>query len=87
MTDTAPVLIVMRLADMHRVHPRQDNSRTCPRCGERVGIYPSGQKALRRVRGLTIICEKCHATRPCDVLILAPGAEAEPGESRPIARR
>lgn len=49
-------LIVMRLADMHRHHPSQDNSKVCSRCHEPVGIYPSGQKTLRRDKALAIVC-------------------------------
>jgi hypothetical protein len=73
-------LIVMRLADMTRVHPHQDESRVCSRCGERVGIYPSGQRALAAVPDLEIVCHVC-----CDpgIGLLAPGAETEPFESKP----
>lgn len=75
-------LIVMRLADMHRVHPAQDDSRACAVCGERVGIYPSGQAVLKaRPDDIRIICQHCigpHALR-----VLAPGAETEPLESVP----
>lgn len=52
-------LVVMRLVDMHRVHPLQDNSHVCSKCGERVGIYPSGQKALRGNPAMLIICAVC----------------------------
>jgi hypothetical protein len=82
----APVLIVMRLGDMHRVHPDQDNTHTCPSCGERVGIYPSGQRALQGVPGLTIICEPCwrkDAAAKATVTMLAPGAREEARESVP----
>jgi hypothetical protein len=72
-------LIVMRLADMHRVHPKQDNSRVCAGCGERVGIYPSGQAILRRMPATRILCSHCQ--EPVDAMVLAPGAEREPFES------
>jgi hypothetical protein len=71
-------LAVMRLADMTRVHPRQDNSRVCAKCGEQVGIYPSGQDVLRHCRDVRIVCVQClgHA-------FPTPGAEREPFESVP----
>jgi hypothetical protein len=77
-------LIVMRLADMHRVHPQQDNSRVCLKCGERVGIYPSGQAALRHNPSLDIICSHCN--EPASVTVLAPGALREPFESVPAKK-
>jgi len=77
-------LIVMRLANMHRVHPRQDNSRVCAACSEQVGIYPSGQALLRRDPTIRIICDVCRG--PADIEILAPGAEIEPFESVAIKR-
>lgn len=75
-----PDLIVMRLADMRRVHPRQDDSRVCDLCGERVGIYPSGQAVLRHDPTTRIICSECR--EPADIEVLAPGAEFEPFESK-----
>jgi len=51
-------LLVMRLADMVRVHPNQIES-TCPNCGETVGIYPSGQQMLQENPELEIVCQKC----------------------------
>jgi hypothetical protein len=52
-------LITMRLIDMRRTHPSQDNSRVCSRCFHRVGIYPTGQRALRRRGDLGILCSRC----------------------------
>jgi hypothetical protein len=75
-------LIVMRHADMIRVHPMQDNSRFCSRCDARVGIYPSGQAALKRDPTLQIVCSVCDpGPTPGRRTILAPGAEREPLES------
>jgi len=74
-------LVVMRLAEMHRIHPEQDNSRACVKCGERVGIYPSGQAMLRRFPEARVICSHCR--EPYLVTVLAPGAEREPFESVP----
>ena len=54
-----PVLLVMRLCDMHRVHPGQDNSHVCERCGFQVGIYPSGQDMLKEHPDARILCSIC----------------------------
>jgi hypothetical protein len=51
-------LITMRLADMFKVHPEQV-TRECALCGEPVGVYPSGQKALREHPTVEIICQVC----------------------------
>jgi hypothetical protein len=69
----AVALVVMRLTDMHRIHPHQDNSKVCSRCGHSVGIYPSGQTQLGRNPQLEIVCHVCCAadmqpddlTEPC----------------------
>lgn len=78
-----PDLIVMRLADMARIHPGQDNSRKCSGCGQPVGIYPSGQSMIRRQPNIRIICNHCYKREPGDVEILVPGALEEPLESVP----
>jgi hypothetical protein len=52
-------LVVMRLADMHRMHPQQDNSRTCDLCDAPVGIYPSGQAQLEADPTTEIACSVC----------------------------
>jgi len=74
--------VVMRHVDMVRVHPKQDNTKTCSICGQRVGIYPSGQAALKRDPSLTVICQVCDARLPHHgPTALAPGASREPFES------
>lgn len=77
-------LLVMRLKDMHRVHPRQDDSKVCARCGHRVGIYPSGQQVLKQDPSVEIVCSVCmeQDSRRPDVIMPAPGALAEPAQSR-----
>jgi hypothetical protein len=80
MSDAA--LVTMRLVDMHRYHPAQDNSKVCSACGERVGIYPSGQEALRKHPGMKIICTHCLGRRPGDVAVLAAPIEDIARESR-----
>lgn len=74
-------LLVMRLTDMHRVHPEQDNSRVCAECGHQVGIYPSGQAELARHPAMRIICNRC--LEPGDVIIPVPGVARELSESVP----
>jgi hypothetical protein len=59
-------LVVMRLKDMWKVHPDQDNSRACSKCGETVGVYPTGQRALRDNPGAVIICAVCANPQPGD---------------------
>lgn len=71
-------LIAMRLADMHRVHPDQIEAH-CGRCGEVVGVYPSGQKVLREMPDVELVCQVCQP--PSGLQILAPGAELEPLQS------
>jgi hypothetical protein len=76
----APHLLVMRLADMVRVHPNQITAK-CSRCGEKVGVYPSGQKVMREVPDIELVCQACNPNN-YDVSLLAPGAEFEPFESK-----
>ena len=73
------ILIVMRLADMHKVHPDQITS-NCVRCNAVVGIYPSGQAALKRDPNMKPVCQVCHPNPA--MAPLAPGAEFEPFESK-----
>jgi hypothetical protein len=64
MSDIA--LVAMRLKDMWKMHPDQDNSRVCSRCGETVGVYPTGQRALEANPGAKIICAVCANPQPGD---------------------
>ena len=52
-------LVCMRLADMFKMHPEQDNSRVCALCDKPVGIYPTGQARLRRDPSIEIVCSRC----------------------------
>ena len=84
-------LICMRLVDMHKIHPEQDNTRVCAFCGQPVGVYPSGQKALREHPEAEIICQVCAAKThdPSDVNApAAPVAEIvqEMRDSTPVAK-
>ena len=64
MIDKPAALVTMRLADMTRMHPAQDDSRVCGACGAAVGIYPSGQAVLRKWPDLKIMCAQCATARP-----------------------
>lgn len=78
---TRAELIVMRLADMERVHPEQIVA-TCSSCGHEVGVYPSGQKIMRKIRGVKLVCQVCRT--PGDggaAVVLAPGALEERKQS------
>jgi hypothetical protein len=74
-----PDMIVMRLADMKRVHPDQIEAR-CAKCNEMVAVYPSGQKAMRLIPDIRLVCQVCRD--PADVTVLAPGALQEPSQSQ-----
>jgi len=73
-------LVVMRLKDMHRVHPGQITAR-CSMCHKKVGVYPSGQKVMKEYPGeVELVCSVCNG--PVSPFApLAPGAEIEPFES------
>ena len=71
-------LIVMRLADMHRVHPDQITA-TCHGCGHLVGVYPSGQEVMRHYPDVRLTCQVCKT--PGENAPLAPGAEFEAFQS------
>jgi hypothetical protein len=36
----------------------------CHKCGQRVGIYPAGQRALRENPAIKITCFRCMALAP-----------------------
>lgn len=71
-------LIVMRLADMKRVHPDQVTDH-CSECKAEVGVYPSGQKIMRHYQDIVLVCQVCRPPGPNAKL--APGAELEPFQS------
>jgi hypothetical protein len=73
-----PDLLVMRLADMKRVHPKQILGK-CAECKHVVGIYPSGQRILIEVKNVRVVCQIC--AEPGASALLAPGAELEPRQS------
>jgi len=71
-------LIVMRLADMARVHPDQITDK-CSRCGHVVAVYPSGQQIMKQYPDVRLVCAFCKT--PGTHAALAPGAEFEPLQS------
>ena len=81
-------LIVMRLKNMHRRHPDQDNSKVCSICEHKVGIYPSGQEVLKEHPGYKIVCHVCEIKLPVPhVQLLAPGALQDTKESYDVRKR
>jgi hypothetical protein len=70
------ILIVMRLADMTRVHPDQIESK-CSECGHVVAVYPSGQQIMKAHPEVALVCQVCRTPNSK----LAPGAEFEPFQS------
>jgi hypothetical protein len=71
-------LLVMRLQDMHRVHPDQIKGR-CSQCKAEVAIYPSGQRIMQAFPNVRVICQVCR--EPGKVALLAPGAREEVKQS------
>ena len=75
-----PLLVVMRRSNMTLVHPEMIIS-NCHRCREPVGVYPSGQRIVRKF-DVELVCEVCYG--PVTSLPpLAPGAREETRESVP----
>jgi hypothetical protein len=83
-------LVTMRLADMNRVHPAQDNSHACSACGHQVGIYPSGQRALRQHPNMKIMCIRCAVKAPGTITEISaapwPEIKAECDDSREVGK-
>jgi hypothetical protein len=72
-------LIVVRLADMQRVHPDQITAR-CSQCNAKVAVFPSGQRLMQQHGdALKLFCSVCKS--PGEHATLAPGAEFEPFQS------
>jgi hypothetical protein len=82
-------LVCMRLADMYVVHPDQIE-RTCHNCGHTVGIYPSGQNAIKLRPDIKIICARCTTPDAFDIALPAATSreeyEREKRESKPVDR-
>lgn len=74
-------LLVMRLRDMKRVHPQMRSEFSCSKCGEQVGIYPSGQSVIEAKgrENVEIVCDVCNG--PFTGGILTTEAIREVGES------
>jgi hypothetical protein len=61
-------LVTMRIADMTKMHPAQDDTHTCAECGHPVGIYPSGMAALRKWPKMQVLCVHCAVRRPEQII-------------------
>ena len=76
------ILIAMRLANMVVGHPEMTTDRRCGRCGEVLGVYPSGQRVLAKYgKRVDLVCEVCHGP-PSGEVLPAPGALLESLQSR-----
>jgi hypothetical protein len=66
-------VVATRLVDMDHIHPHQDNSKLCSRCGARVGLYPTSQTALKKNPSAKIVCVPCALKdmRPDDINVMA----------------
>ena len=74
------------LSNMTVGHPDMTTDRVCGRCGETLGLYPAGQRVLaKHGKRVDLVCEVCHGPVAPDVA-LAPGAAAEPFQSRRLKR-
>lgn len=67
-------LVCTRLADMTVMHPLQIE-KTCHKCGHTVGVYPSGQDALKRWPNMEITCSVCDP--PWSMKDIRPAASFE----------
>lgn len=76
-------LAVMRQADMLVAHPDTDYTKTCSACKEPVGIYPSGQRIIKKNPTTILVCNRCNENQ---LWPLAPGAEIEPLQSHPVKK-
>jgi hypothetical protein len=78
------ILTVMRLANMHKVHPQMTTEYNCDRCQEQTGIYPSGQAIIKQHgrKNIEIVCDVCAG--PNVIGAIAPGGLAEIKQSVPF---
>lgn len=68
MTGPTPTdLICNRLADMTKMHPEQI-VRLCHKCNQQVGVYPSGQRALKLFPRMKITCVTCIEMTPRELV-------------------
>jgi hypothetical protein len=86
------MLVCNRLTDMTRMHPQQDDTHRCGKCDHPVGIYPSGQKALKRWPKIAIRCVRCAMidTTKADINLPAASLEEiiqEAHDSKPVVQQ
>jgi len=72
-------LMVVRESELQKVHPRTDFRHHCAICQQPVGVFPSGQRLMRRY-AVTLICTHCMP--PAIAAPFAPGAYAEQNLTR-----
>jgi len=68
--------LICARADAKRTIPGSVFDKSCSRCGARVMIAPSGQRSLRTMAGLEVLCDVCFVPAPDDRFMSA----GHPGE-------
>ena len=58
MNEGPSALICTRLGDMTVMHPEQVE-KICTKCGHVVGVYPTGQRAIRDYPDMKVVCSVC----------------------------
>jgi hypothetical protein len=86
----ATMLVCTRLSDMTVVHPEQTQE-LCSQCQHMVGVYPTGQRAIKDYPEMKIMCNVCASgdIGPGDEVISAGSVEdviRERNESVPVGR-
>jgi hypothetical protein len=75
MTKGPMLLVCTRLADMTVVHPEQTQEH-CSQCQHMVGVYPTGQRAIKDYPEMKIMCNVCASWA------ITPEDEIEPAGTR-----
>jgi hypothetical protein len=91
MSGEPKMLVCTRLSDMTVMHPEQTQE-LCSKCQHVVGVYPTGQRAIKNYPDMKILCAQCASLRelgPEDE-IYAAGTVGEiikeRNESKPVGR-
>jgi hypothetical protein len=70
-------LVCMRYDEMHRMHPGQIIN-VCAECDAWVGVYPTGQRQIKRWPKMKILCNHCAlVSHDPDVKVLPAGSVNE----------
>jgi hypothetical protein len=84
-------LVCTRLADMTVMHPDQV-CELCSKCQHPVGVYPTGQRAIKNYPDMKILCAQCASLMPLgpEDEVYAAGTVGEiikeRNESKPVGR-